>query len=290
MPSVRAVPSTAVANRFSSLATESDDDQDLEDAIPPTVPASDFAVRQMLSREIHMVGIDSRFIPWLHADSALCVTGSPSGDGPQVVAPTQHDSVVVADVSRQAAPSPAFARGARASIRFFSLATESEDEQTPAHMRCSDTERIPERMIRRRRLHLRWGAEACPETVPVTQVDPGDSHDHRLARVRHAMQHERRLDARHRQIRDAENFIRDVSRRVGPIDVADGVPRVLRRQQWSPFYVPLMWAAAEGDRQCALLKWMISLARTLPLLDGQVITSEEALTVGWEVLHNAMRS
>ena len=292
MPSVRAVPSTAVANRFSSLATESDDEQDLEDAIPPTVPASDFAVRQMLSREIHMVGIDSRFIPWLHADSALCVTGSPSGDGPQVVAPMQHDSVDVADVSRQAAPSPAFARGARASNRFFSLATESEDEQTPAHMRCSDTESIPERMIRRRRLRLRWGAEAGPETAPVTQVDPGDSHDHRLARVRHAMQHERRLDARHRQIRDAENFIRDVSRRVGPIDVADGVPRVLRRQQWSPFYVPLMWAAAEGDRQCALLEWMISLARTLPLLDinGQVITSEEALTVGWEVLHNAMRS
>ena len=34
------------------------------------------------------------------------------------------------------------------------------------------------------------------------------------------------------------------------------------------------------------------MARTLPLLDinGQVITSEEALTVGWEVLHNAMRS
>ena len=56
--------------------------------------------------------------------------------------------------------------------------------------------------------------------------------------------------------------------------------------------MPLMWAAAEGDRQCALLEWMISLARTLPLLDinGQVITSEEALTVGWEVLHNAMRS
>ena len=106
------------------------------------------------------------------------------------------------------------------------------------------------------------------------------------------MQHERRLDARHRQIRDAENFIHDVSRRGGPIDVADGVPRVLRRQQWSSFYVPLMWAAAEGDRQCALLEWMISLARTLPLLDinGQVITSEEVLTVGWEVLHNAMRS
>ena len=58
MPCVRVVPSTAVANRFSSLATESDDEQDLEDAIPPTVPASDHAVRQM-SREVHMVGIDS---------------------------------------------------------------------------------------------------------------------------------------------------------------------------------------------------------------------------------------
>ena len=53
MPSVRVVPSTAVANRFSSVATESDDEQDLEDAIPPTVPASDHAVRQMLSRDPH---------------------------------------------------------------------------------------------------------------------------------------------------------------------------------------------------------------------------------------------
>ena len=156
----RAVPSTAVANRFSSLATESDDEQDLEDAVPPTVPASDFAVRQMLSREIHMVGIDSRFIPWwLHADSALCVTGSPSGDGPEVATRFYK-------CGRCVAPSPVFARGVRASNRFFSLATESEDEQTPAP---------------------KASPEACPETAPVTQVDPGDSHDHRLARVGHAM-------------------------------------------------------------------------------------------------------
>ena len=43
-----------------------------------------------------------------------------------------------------------------------------------------------------------------------------------------------------------------------------------------------MWAAAEGVRQCALLEWMISLAKRLPLLDinGQVITSEGSFD-GW---------
>ena len=38
MPNVRVVPSTAVANRFSSLATESDDEQDLEEASPSRPP------------------------------------------------------------------------------------------------------------------------------------------------------------------------------------------------------------------------------------------------------------
>ena len=73
-----------------------------------------------------------------------------------------------------------------------------------------------------------------------------------------------------------------MSRRVGIIDDVDGIPRVLRRQQWSSFFVPLMCAAAKGDRQCGL-EWMISRARTLPRLkiNGQDVTSEEALTVGW---------
>ena len=105
---------------------------------------------------------------------------------------------------------PPFRLG-RATNRFFGLATESGDEETPTDTRCSDTESIPERMIRRRRLRLRWSPEASPVTVPVTQVGPSDSHDHKLARVGHAVQHERRLDAGQRQIRDAENFIRDVS-------------------------------------------------------------------------------
>ena len=62
MPGVlRVGPPTVVANRFSSLAAESDDD--LEAVVPPTVPASDNAVREMLARSatpvVHIADIDS---------------------------------------------------------------------------------------------------------------------------------------------------------------------------------------------------------------------------------------
>ena len=119
---------------------------------------------------------------------------------------------------------------------------------------ASDTESLEcGPRIQRRRLSLVWNAESnqpgeVPEVSPVsrTQVDPPDSHDQRFARVRHTMQQERRLDVQQRQIRDTENFVNTVSRRVGITDDVDGIPRVLRRQQWSIFFVPLMWAAAEG--------------------------------------------
>ena len=49
MPGVlRVGPPTVVANRFISLAAESDDE--LDGVVPPTVPASDNAVREMLAR------------------------------------------------------------------------------------------------------------------------------------------------------------------------------------------------------------------------------------------------
>ena len=74
-------------------------------------------------------------------------------------APTQHDSVSVS-VSRQATPPPALALGAHATNQFFSLATESDEEQPPTDLRCSDADSILEHVNRRRRLRLRWDPEA----------------------------------------------------------------------------------------------------------------------------------
>ena len=83
---------------------------------------------------------------------------------------------------------------------------------------CSDTESVPALRGRRHRVRLRWNSameqnDHCASTL----IDPPDSHDQRFARVRHAMQQERRLDANQRQVRDAEDFIRSVVSRVGPL-------------------------------------------------------------------------
>ena len=58
---LRVGPPTAVANRFSSLVGESDNE--FNDVVPPTMPASDNAVREMLARSatpvVHIADIDS---------------------------------------------------------------------------------------------------------------------------------------------------------------------------------------------------------------------------------------
>ena len=74
-----------------------------------------------------------------------------------------------------------------------------------------------------------------------------DSHEDRLGRVRHVVQEERRANIQQRQVLVAEEFIRSVISRVGPVRRSqDQIPRSLRRQQWSALNVPLMWAAAEA--------------------------------------------
>ena len=107
------------------------------------------------------------------------------------------------------------------------------------------------------------------------------------------MQEERRANIQQRQVLVAEEFIRSVISRVGPVRRSqDQIPRSLRRQQWSVLNVTLMWAAAEGDRDCGVLRWLRSRADTLPPLSvgGEDVSAHDAAVVGWEVLHNTMRS
>ena len=52
--------------------------------------------------------------------------------------------------------------------------------------------------------------------------------------------------------------------RIGQVDPEGGVPRVIRRQQWSVFNVPL-WASAAGDRSCAVLEWLAQSVRNVSI-------------------------
>ena len=47
-----------------------------------------------------------------------------------------------------------------------------------------------------------------------------------------------------------------------------------------------MWAAAEGDRDCGVLRWLRSRVDTLPPLSvgGEDVSAHDAAVVGWEVL------
>ena len=94
-----------------------------------------------------------------------------------------------------------------------------------------------------------------------------DSHEDRLARVRHVVQEE------------------------ASFGWQDEIPSSLRRQQWSALNVPLMWAASEGDRDCGVFRWWRSRADTLPPLSvgGEDVSAHDAAVAGWEVLHNTMQ-
>ena len=127
----------------------------------------------------------------------------------------------------------------------------------------SDTESVQCQSNRRRRLQLTWNSEQQDVPPPIVVQDPPDSHDERVARVRQTMRQERR----ERQFQVAEQFILSVVDRVGPIPMEGGIPCMLHREQWSVLNVPLMWSAAEGNRQCWTLEWLASRAELLPPRD-----------------------
>ena len=83
-------------------------------------------------------------------------------------------------------------------------------------------------------------------------------------------------------------LFRNLCERVGPVDFEGEIPRAIRRQQWSAVYVPLMWAAASGDRECPLLQWLSNAASRGPGVS--YMPGEDALYVGWDALHEAMES
>ena len=88
--------------------------------------------------------------------------------------------------------------------RFFSLATDSDQEE-----QTSDTVCLPERSVRRRRLHLRWNPDNAQQTA--TQVDPLDSHDQRLEGVRRSIQEQSRERKGQHAVRVARGLMRSLA-------------------------------------------------------------------------------
>ena len=100
---------------------------------------------------------------------------------------------------------------------------------------------------RRRRLRITW-QDREPTTCAPTQVEP-DSHEERLARVRQLVRQPRQRMAPGFRQRHRYSVIL-------PKEWVPWIRKAIRRQHWSAVFVPLMWAAACGDRECPLLQWL----------------------------------
>ena len=127
-----------------------------------------------------------------------------------------------------------------------------------------------------------------PQTEP-TVPDVPDSHDERLQRVREDIwQESHNMPGGVRRVRDMVMCLVD---RVGHVDHSAGViPREIRRQQWSFLNIPLMWAAATGDRSNVVLQWLAASARNTSVpVCGASLPGNEAVMIGWDSLHGAMQ-
>ena len=94
-----------------------------------------------------------------------------------------------------------------------------------------------------------------------------------------------------RAVRHVVDAVRLLVERVGRWDASEGLPRAIRRQQWSIFNVPIMWAAATGDRSCGVLQWVAQSAENLSIsVGGCDMTGSEAVFAGWEALQSVMNS
>ena len=120
--------------------------------------------------------------------------------------------------------------------------------------------------------------EGRPSRNPAAQeeVGPTDSHE----RVRRVVQRERD----DRRVLAASEFVIAAAERIGFVDTGGEIPRQVRQLRWSVFNVPLMWAAAAGEEERAVLGWMSAQAENLPhiTVDGESVQARKALRAGWE--------
>ena len=207
------------------------------------------------------------------------------------------------------------------SNRFFSLATDSEDEEgerrtTFDEDSCSDTVSLVGRR-NPRRLRLRW-SEGSPCREQETRVDTPDSHDERSRRAREALQRdssrpimgvsgsniESDVPNRRRQFRAVRNddpdseaqtaltLLNVLARRVGAVPVEAPVPVAIRQHRWSPLFVPLLWSAAGVEATTPVLEMLVRTASSVsePIqFHGSNTAAAEAVRVGWTALRGVLR-
>ena len=176
------------------------------------VTAQQIRVMEVIAETFHTNDRGDRCIDTVQDNSELDIVRIQS----QVTVPASSAALQAAGVEERALP---MAGRRVASNRFFSLATDSEDEQvdqrTPIDEdTCSDTESMVEHRNSGRRLQLRWSEHTAPVVNPTgdVQVVPVlDSHDRRLMRVRAAM----RRNNRQAEVRRAAEVVRSLAERVG---------------------------------------------------------------------------
>ena len=87
-------------------------------------------------------------------------------------------------------------------------------------------------------------------------------------------------------------MVTSLASRIGPVRDDQGVPRQILRQQWSALNVPLMWGAAEGDRESPVLLWLAdacSRGGPVPAVEADTV-GRDAVFEAWHALTGAMRS
>ena len=97
----------------------------------------------------------------------------------------------------------------------------------------------------------------------------------------------------HRDARAAENIVRELAGRIGPIPEGGEVPAIVRRQRWSPINVPLMWA----EPSTPVLQWSSASKKLVHCFSDvpQVhfhegsMNAQEAVQTGWRALRGVFR-
>ena len=91
---------------------------------------------------------------------------------------------------------------------------------------------------------------------------------------------------------DAANTLNALAERIGPGPADGSVPAAVRRQKWSALNVPLMWAAAGTDADCAVLKYLQTVARLMTTsvrLAGVEMPASDSLHTAWLALGRPLR-
>ena len=86
-------------------------------------------------------------------------------------------------------------------------------------------------------------------------------------------------------MRSAIDVITSIAARAGSLHDGQEILQSIERQQWSAFNIPLLWAVAEGDRNCPVLLW---LARHCHEVERITVAGVE--TAGREAVNNCAHS